>query len=167
MLKIIASMAELDTGQLMKVYSEGNRENGAYFFPDASPEEQLRRAEAEFLSYLREDFFRCKGAFYCVWVENGCYQSALRLEPYNDGYLLEALETAPEGRRKGYATLLIKASLAYLKTRSCKAVYSHVGKKNVPSLAVHTNCGFQLISDSANYIDGTVTQSSCTLCCYL
>lgn len=160
-------MAELDTAQLMTVYAESNRENGECFFPDASPHEQMRRAEEEFLSYLREDFFQRKGAFYAVWVENGRYQSTLRMEPYKDGYLLEALETAPDSRGKGYAARLIDEALAYLKKAKCMAVYSHVGKKNAASLAVHSKCGFQRISESARYIDGTVTTSSCTLCCHL
>ena len=45
-----------------------------------------------------------------------------------------------------------------------KNMYSHIDKKNIPSFELHKNCGFRLISDSARYIDGTVTQNSYTMC---
>ena len=61
-----------------------------------------------------EDFFRQKGAFYCLWKENGRTVSALRLEPFGDGLLLEALETMPEQPRRGYGKALILAVLAVL-----------------------------------------------------
>lgn len=143
MLKIITSMSQLDTQQLMAVYRESNQENGSIFFPDPSTDEQLLRAEDRFLDYLREDFFQQKDAFYCVWAPVGAYQAALRLEPYRDGLLLEALETKPDARRKGYATALLRSVLDHLRTTPYNKVYSHVAKNNVASLTVHKKCGFQ------------------------
>ena len=167
MLRILTSTSELNTDQLMSVYLETNRANGKVFYPDLKDNEQLKKAENAFLSYLRESFFRQPGAFYAVWIEGGDYSSALRLEPYKDGYLLTALETVSEFRRKGIAFCLITEALAFLRSKGVKKVYSHVGKRNVASLGVHSKCSFQRISESATYIDGTVTQNSCTLCCYL
>ena len=164
MLRIITSMSQLDTQKLMEVYRESNLENGSAFFPDLSAEEQLLRAEDGFLTYLREDFFRQKGAFYCVWALEGAYESALRLEPYRDGLLIEALETRQDARRRGYAYALLLSVLDYLRTTNCKKVYSHVSKRNSASLGVHHKCGFLKISDSAVYIDGTVTHNSATMC---
>ncbi len=153
MLKIIKSMYQLNTEQLLAVYAQSLRENP----------QQPKRAEEEFISYLREDFFRQKNAFYAVWLVEDTYQSALRVEPYRDGLLLEALETAPNARRRGYACCLLTEVLAFLRATDCNAVYSHVNKRNNASLALHSRCGFRTISDSAVYIDGTVTQNSCTL----
>ena len=167
MLKIITSMSQLNTDQLMAVYVESNRENAEEFFSDLNVEAQTEMAEREFLDYLREDFFSQKGAFYAVWVEDGVYKAALRLEPYKDGYLIEALETAPDERRKGYASKLITEVLPFLRSKNIGKVYSHVGKHNVASLRVHIKCGFQRTAESATYIDGTVTQNSCTLSCIL
>ncbi len=167
MLKIIKSMCELNTEQLMAVYTQSNRENGQQRWPDLPAEKQLQRAEDDFLFYLREDFFRQSGAIYAVWTSQAVYQSALRLEPYRDGLLLEALETAPNARRNGYAFSLLSQTLDYLRTTDCKVVYSHVNKRNKASLGVHEKCGFHRIADTAVYIDGTVTQNSCTLCCRL
>ena len=167
MLKLFYSLRELDTEQLMAVYIEGNRENGAELYPNDSESSQLRKAEEDFISYLRDDFFRCRDPIYAVWEVDDCYKAALRLEPYQDGVLLEALETAPEARRQGYASQLVKTVLDHLRDSDYKVVYSHISKRNLPSLGVHQKCGFVKIADFATYLDGTVTQRSCTMCYYL
>lgn len=149
MLKLIYSMAELDSEQLLAVYKEQNWN------------------EDEFLLYLRENFFRQPGAFYAVWEENATYRAAVRFGPYKDGLLLHSLETAREERKKGYAYQLVIQVLDYLRSMGYKAVYSHVNKRNKPSLMLHKKCGFEIISDSATYLDGTVTQYSNTLRIYL
>ena len=119
------------------------------------------QAEQDFYQYLREVFFPTAGAVYAVWEENGTYITALRLEPYRDGLLLTALETAPEYRRRGYAQKLIEAVLEELPGEK---LYSHVSKTNAASLRTHISCGFQKILDHAAYLDGSVLRSSCTLC---
>lgn len=166
-LYVISSMSQLNIEQLMSVYLEGNIKNGEKNFSDLCCEEQIQKAELDFVDYLREDFFRQKDAAYYVWSVDGVYRSALRMEPYRDGLLLEALETAPNSRRNGYAYALISAVVSFLKEKNTTVVYSHVDKCNVPSLKLHIKCGFQRIKESATYIDGTVTQNSCTMCYYL
>ncbi len=145
MLQIIKNMRELDTEQLLEVYRGSE--------PD----------EVDFLDYLREDFFRQEGAFYAIWSVDDVYKSAVRLEPYRDGLLLYSLETAPNSRREGCAYSLLSQLMQLLRNCDCKAVYSHVNKRNKPSLSLHDKCGFKVISDTATYIDGTVTQNSFTL----
>ena len=159
MLYIARSMRELNFAALMEVYIEGNRENAAENYPDLPEGQGLLQAEQSFYQYLREDFFRVPGAYYAIWQEAGRYVSALRLEPYRDGLLLEALETAPEQRRKGYAEVLIRAALP-----GQGKVYSHVHKRNIPSLRIHEKCGFRRISEQAVYIDGSVNDRCCTMC---
>ena len=159
MLYIARSLRELDFSRLMAVYAEGNAENAEDLYPEMSAGERLLRAEQDFYQYLREGFFPVQNAYYALWVEDGEYVSALRIEPYKDGVLLEALETHPEKRRRGFAEKLVKAVLA-----GERKVYSHVGKRNVPSLRVHEKCGFQRISERAVYIDGSVNGKCCTLC---
>lgn len=163
MLRIIHSLKELDFHRLMQVYIEGNRENGAEFYPELPENQQLLQAEQDFYAYLRV-FFTAPGAFYAIWAPEGAYAAALRMEPYQDGLLLEALETAPEHRRKGYAAALVRQTLAMLSERGPVKVYSHVNKKNSASLAVHKACGFTRIAEHAVYADGSVLHSSCTLC---
>ena len=98
-----------------------------------------------------------------MWEEDSRYISALRMEPYKDGLLLEALETHPDYRCRGYAKKLISAVLDHLLSQESKPIYSHINKRNVASLNTHTACGFQRISEQAVYIDGSVTPHCCTM----
>lgn len=161
MLYIFKKLRDLSFSRLMEVYEEGNRENGAEFWPELDASQQLLRAEQDFYQYLREVFFPTEGTVYCVWEERGRYISALRLEPYRDGVLLEALETAPEHRRKGCAFRLIAA---VQETYPDVKIYSHVHKRNPPSLKIHEKCGFTRIAETAVQIDGSVSDRFCTLC---
>ena len=153
-------LKDLDFRQLMEVYEEGNLENAEIFYSYAPRNQWLRLAEDAFYQYLRDTFFQTPEAVYAIWNEGGRYVSALRLEPYRDGLLLEALETDPRHRNEGYAAALIRAVLKELKG---KRVYSHVGKRNAASLAVHEKCGFYRISETAAYIDGSVDNKAYTL----
>ena len=161
MLILAQSIRDLSFSKLMGVYIEGNLENAEEFYPDLPEGQKLMQAEQDFYQYLNEVFFRTSGAVYAIWEEQGAYVSALRLEPYRDGRLLEALETAPTSRRQGYGEKLIRA---VQKQFSNQRIYSHVGKKNAASLRVHEKCGFRRISEYAVYIDGSVNRRACTLC---
>lgn len=161
MLHTVKKMNELVFSSLMEVYEEGNRENGEELWPELPEGLQLLRAEQTFHQYLRECFFATPGAVYCLWLENGRYVSALRLEPYQDGLLLEALETAPDLRSRGYASSLIKAVLQQFGDQK---IYSHVSKRNTASLRTHEKCGFHRIADHAVYADGSVMQNHVTFC---
>lgn len=160
MLKLATKMEQLKFSCLMEVYLEGNLENGAHFHPEASEQLQLMQAEQSFYAYLTQSFFRTPGAVYAIWEEQGKYISALRLEPYEDGLLLEALETAPAYRRKGYAEKLIRS----VQERFPQKIYSHVSKQNRASLKVHQKCGFHQVLDYARYIDDSVARNAVTLC---
>lgn len=159
-LEVAEKLSQLHFSQLMDVYEEENRENGRQMHPGVSENEQIFRAEASFYTYLTESFFKTSGAVYALWTVDGRYVSALRLEPYRDGYLLEALETKPDQRNLGNAAALVKA---VLERWSCK-IYSHVSKCNGASLAVHKKCGFHEVLDHAVYIDGSVSHNAWTLC---
>ena len=161
MLILARSIRDLSFSRLMEVYIEGNLENAEEFYPDLTEGQKLMQAEQDFYQYLNEVFFITSDAVYAIWEEQGTYVSALRLEPYRDGHLLEALETAPPSRRQGYAEKLIRAVQEQF---SNQRIYSHVSKKNAASLRVHEKCGFRRISEYAVYIDGSVNRRACTLC---
>jgi len=147
---------------VMAVYADANRENGRESWPKEPEMRQIQLAEEDFYRYLSQVFFKTPGAIYAVWEENGRYVSALRLESYRDGLLLEALETAPEQPRKGFAAALIRAVQDFLEGKT--KLYSHVDKRNLPSLKAHETCGFRRIADFAVYVDGSVNQKVYTLC---
>lgn len=163
MLVICKKLHQIRFGQLMAVYEEGNRENGQEHYPNLSPGEQMLRAEQDFYQYLQDDFFLAGEAAYYLWQVNNRYVSALRMEEYRDGLLLEALETIPDKRCKGYASSLVCA-VQQLPELDGRKIYSHVGKKNEASLKAHQKCGFEIISDRAVYIDGSVNDRCYTLC---
>lgn len=155
MLLIAKRLAELDFPALMDIYIEGNREKA-----DEYGDGGLLQAEREFYDYLREDFFRQRDAFYAVWVEQGKYVSALRLEPYKDGWLLEALETAPDHRKRGCAKALMGSVLEMM---GQSVIYSHVSKRNEASLRTHYACGFVKHLDHVVYLDGSASHRGITL----
>ena len=159
MLILVYSLRQLRFGELMGVYAQGNREKAQRDYPEESPGAGLRLAEEDFYDYLRQCFFKTSGAVYAVWQEDGSYVSALRLEPYRDGVLVTALETAPLERGKGYASQLLRAVLAQAEG----PVYSHVAKDNLPSLGLHGKLGFRRIQERALYLDGSVDSRACTL----
>ena len=162
MLKVIQSMSELHFSKLMEVYLEGNIENGKQRYAHDSEEIQLLKAESDFYHYLNSVFFRQKDSMYMIWEAGGRYKAALRLEPYLDGYLLCALETAPSDRRKGFATILVRHTIEMLSEQGSGILYSHVSKRNTASLAVHHKCGFNIVKNHAVYSDGSVLHSSYT-----
>ena len=159
MLKLFYALREMDFSALMNIYSESNRENGRINWPGEEEGVRLLLAEQEFRQYLKEVFFVVPGAVYAVWLVNGQYVSALRLEPYKDGLLLEGLETAPDCRRMGYAAELIRHTLNQFPD---KKIYSHIEKRNRASIAVHEKCGFRKVLDTAVYVDGSVTNRAFT-----
>ena len=159
MVRIVKSMKELNFYSLMEVYAQTNLETARQQWPRESEYRGLMLAEEDFRSYLSQVFFRTPDAMYAIWEEGGGYVSALRLEPYRDGLLLAALETAPDHRRKGYAVQLIRATLDAV---AGTPVYAHVAKDNLPSRKTHETCGFIKILDYGVYADGSVFHTSVT-----
>ena len=158
MLKICRAIDEVRFFELMHVYEEGIRFNARSFYPDQDENVALISSEQDFYQYLSEVFFAVENAFYAVWEINGHYVSALRMEPYKDGLLLEGLETAPDKRGKGYATLLLQQVLNLVHM----PVYSHVAKDNIYSIKTHNKCGFVQCLDHAEMIDGKLDKGMFT-----
>ena len=161
MIIVADSIEKLDFPRLMEVYLEGNAENGEYFWPEEEPERRIELAKESFRSYLVDGFYGTAHGTYYVWTEQGRYISALRLERHADGLLLEALETRPDCRRKGYGRKLILAVLEQLPQGT--RVYSHVNKENQPSLAAHRSCGFSKALDYAVGSDGEICDWEVTM----
>lgn len=162
MLKVFDHCDHIDFRQLMDVYEQWNYAYGKGKYPKLSGNLQILYAEQDFYDFLLL-FFTTKNAKYFVWAPQGRYAAALRLEPYEDGLLIEALETRPDCRRKGYATDLINATISYLRAGGPYKIYSHVQKDNEASLLVHYKCGFSILSENAMYIDGTYHNDAFTL----
>ena len=159
MLYHLTEYKQINPRLLMDLYAEGNEENAK----DAMEENQnlpfetaLAQAEEGFLAFLRETFFSRPGSSYWIWEEAGIYLSALRLSTIEPGfYYLEALETHPDYRRRGYAAGLLRAVIAELKKEGPFRICDCVHKKNLPSLATHLACGFTVASEAGiDYLYG-------------
>lgn len=156
LLKII-KYCDLDERKLMNVYAESNYENTDYFYPeDVDKSKALKKVEAGFLDFLKNDFFEKNEATCWILEENGAWISALRTCSIQKGvYYLEALETCPEQRQMGYGSLLLSNVLDELKKEGSFLLYDCVDKKNTASLKTHEKCGFRIVSEAGyDYLQG-------------
>lgn len=162
MLVSISSFKDFPMDCAFEIYGESIRKRGEKQFGYASEERQHLLAQEDFYLYLRDIFFGRKDSRYYFWQEDGHLVSALRVEPHEDGLLIEAMETMPGMRGRGYAGELLKAVLEDLKENGAAVVYSHIDKRNTASIAVHKKCGFYQIRDYAALIDGSVSNRYAT-----
>ena len=89
--------------------------------------------------------------------------AALRAEPYEDGFLINGLETMPDQRNMGYAKSLLFDVVAHLKETGNTPVYSHIDRNNTASIRIHENAGFYVLQGkSAVLLDGTVSNETLT-----
>ncbi len=109
-----------------------------------------------------QSFITERKGILALWRTEQGIESILRMEKYNDGYLIQSLETCPESRRKGFAFCLMTAVLE--DCPSGTLLYSHVKKNNIASMHLHLKCGFQILTDMARLLDGTVSNRYATLC---
>lgn len=166
MLKIIERLSELDIRQLMEVYIESNTRAGKREYAFEPKNLQILYAEQDFYNYLTL-YFSAQDSIYAVWEHQGRYVSALRLERCCDGLLITALETAPEARQKGYAKTLVRAVKDWIAQNRPQNLYAHIDRNNHASVCVHETCGFERISQHAEYLDGSVHPESDTYCYYM
>lgn len=161
MLQIVRKLEDIPFSDLMAVYEESNRENGACRYPTKDKSLQLIEAEQDFYAYLHA-FFQQENSYYALWRQDGGLVSAVRVEPYQDGWLVAGLETRPDARRKGSAKDLLQALLAQM---DLLPVYSHIAKSNIPSQNVHLTVGFRKMLTYSVYADGTI-DDICETYCY-
>ena len=125
------------------VYSEASYEIAKDKHPDMQDlSEAIREEEQYFVEKFLRKFMSKNENTYYVWDTNGEWVSAFRLTKLEGYYFMEALETTPEHRRKGYASELIKAVIQKLEEDESVVIRSNVRKTNTASLAMHRKCGF-------------------------
>lgn len=157
MLLRITDYPKLDAGKLMGIYAESNLENTRFFCPEESDKEvAVGRVESGFLSFLENEFFTWAKATCWVLERDGVWVSALRTSEVQSGvYYLEALETRPECRKKGYGSRLLSAVLEEMKSEGAFRLCDCVDKKNTASLKTHEKCGFRIVSEEGfDYLRG-------------
>lgn len=141
---------------VQSVYSESCLDNARWNYPECEDLSQaIREQELGFVAFL-EEFLAEERNRYFVWEEDGQWVSALRLTNLPECEYLEALETSPVHRKKGYGEMLIRAVVDYLRQEGPVVIRDNVSKKNLPSLAIHKKCEFTIEEENGiNYLDGT------------
>lgn len=149
MLITIDAYKDIDAKKLMDIYSESNYENTDYFCPDEVDKTvAVKMVEDRFLDYLQNEFWAREGASYWVLEKDGVWISACRISKIQSGlYYLEALETRPDYRGNGYASLLLSEIVESLKKTGAFRICDCVGKKNIASLRTHEKAGFMIMSE--------------------
>lgn len=154
MLLIADKIENIEISRLFTVYSETissmKQEYGAF------------RGEYAFIISLQE-FLSSENAYLGIWCVDGIYMSAVRLEPYRDGYILSCLESAPEHRNCGAAKAIITEMINFANDRGFLPLYSHIHKSNLASIKAFTHCGFEITGKPAVFLDGSVYASYHTL----
>ena len=163
MLKIAHTVRELDITQLTAVYAQSNQQRAEQGYPHLSDYDRSVRVQQDMYNDLLS-FFEQPDSVYALWLVDGNYVSAMRVENFRDGVIVTGLETAPDHRRQGYATMLLDAAVNWLSDFGVSKIYSHVEKSNKASLYVHERCGFEVLCDYAKLLDDTVTIAYATLC---
>ena len=142
----------------MDIYSEGNLENTDYFYPEIENKQiAVEKVEADFLKFIETDFFSKENNTYQILEEDGLWVCALRLYHIKSNlYYIEALETRPEFRKKGYALELLSCVIEALKAKGSFQLFDCVSKKNIASIKTHEKAGFTILSEEGyDYLSET------------
>lgn len=142
MLLIFHEMSKEDMYRMVhSVYIEASYENAKEKYPESEDlTEAMKQEETYFVEKFLGKFMSKNENSYYVLEENGVWVSALRLTKLDGYFYMEALETAPDYRKKGYAEKLICEVIKQLGESA--VIRSNVRKTNVASLATHKKCGF-------------------------
>lgn len=112
--------------------------------------------EKEYYAKYLEQYFEGDNNFYYVLEHNDKWISAARVSKTKDYYYLEALETNPDCRRKGYGIYLLQEIIKNLEKNEEIILKCNVGKYNRASIELHKKCGY--IIDKENGFDFTTNE---------
>ena len=165
MLLVLQSPEELDVPKLLAIYRESVLENCQRMFPAETFDKSLEQYETGYAAFMREEFFAQPGHFWMVETADELWASALRLLPLEEAstWMIEALETHPDHRRKGYGAQLLADTIRFMEeTHGSITLLSGVGKRNTASLQTHLRCGFVREKETWTE-DGETNDCQCTM----
>lgn len=155
MLLIAKSLDELRFEELAALYRYDLEVAGCEDGMCELDDDWFLEKRSQFRTYLSARFFSQPDClpdirpFYAIWEEDGRYVSAVRVNVYEQGLLLEALQTGEAWRKQGYATALLNAVLEYLVQRGGFPVYAHVRNYKAYVHKMLERAGFRKILDYA------------------
>ena len=141
MLNLVTQIDENAISRLLSVYSESMNEMKIHFANDA----EMCGAYASFL----RDFVKNPKQLILVEVSDDEWVSALRAIETTEGHwFLEAVETKPNKRKKGFGKDLLLHTIDYLKNRGMTEITCTISHNNHKSQALHGKCGFIPTNDA-------------------
>lgn len=155
-LTILESGSALKDDCFLELYRGSSVENAPNWYPQLSSEQALNKYEQSFLEYMHKEFWEEKGIQFLLEDDTG-YRSGLRLYPGEDNrFFIEALETRPDSRRKGYSKTLLKEIIVELKKKyDSFTIYDDVYKTNIASINTHLSAGYTQSKDFFIEQDGS------------
>ena len=154
----ITDISQLSYMQTMQLYSRDLQEDAAAHYPSLTGQEALFASEQAFYSYLKDVFFQTPGACMYAWSVDGVLRSCLRIEPYENAFLLCGITTDPDYLRRGFGEKLLRGVSALY----AGPLYSHVEKSNYASLQLHLKCDFERRFEWARMLNGEMLHNFCT-----
>lgn len=135
MLNIVTQIDENTISRLMSVYSESMN----YMRINFADDDEMCAAYASFLW----EFVKNPKQMIIVETSDDEWVSALRaIETIEGHWFLEAVETKPEERKKGFGKDLLRHTIDYLKSIGMTELTCTISKNNFRSQALHEKCGF-------------------------
>ena len=135
MLNLVTQIDENAISRLLSVYSESMNEMKIHFANDA----EMCGAYASFL----RDFVKNPKQLILVEATDDEWVSALRaIETIEGHWFLEAVETKPDERNKGFGKDLLYHTIDYLTNIGMRELTCTISKNNFKSQALHEKCGF-------------------------
>ena len=160
MLLVFTGAEGLDGEAFSGVYRGSALENCRGMYPD-EPTDQgaLARYEGDHLAYMAGPFWEEGGVLLVLAGEDGRYLAAVRLYPGTGAgcWQMEALETRPGERRKGYGLELLRQTQGWLERAGGGTLLSHVGRGNLASLGAHQAAGFRRAREDRTEADSGPT----------
>lgn len=126
--------------RLFDVYAESMGDLSVGF----SSEEEMRSSYREFL----EGFVSDQGHLVLVEEDGGVWRSALRAVSCGGGHwFVEAVETDPCARQRGYGRLLLLHTTEHLRSLGARDVTCVIYGGNEASRRLHESCGFEVTDE--------------------
>lgn len=135
MLKRVTQVEPWTVSSLVDLYRESMDQLARNFESPQAMEQAYEEFLKEFVTHDRQ----------MVLVEevDDVWVSGLRCVECAPGvWYLEALETAPPARGKGWARQLMEHTQQLLIQEGAKELFSLIDPENTPSIATHVGCGF-------------------------
>lgn len=141
MLVVVKQVNEEIIERFFALYEESMKDLEANF----RSLEEMKEAYASFL----KDFMADPKQLVLVEEIDDIWASALRAVESADGrWFLEAVETKPQERKKGYGEALLHHTISHLRCLGMREVTCTIAKNNVASMALHRKCGFVPTQDA-------------------